>query len=176
MLLLSVLCGNVFAGEPNEVRSNEYPTARVFSMGSMIGAQGRIRKYARAGSMPQAFADCVSQLQPEEFDEIWQALIREILTIDELRSADKYWSSSTGKRKIQAMMVATYGLYGETPPGPAPSPLSDLDNAAFDQFKTTQAGAKLAAALDNKNPGMNQVLQNRVNQLFDHCLASTRKP
>ena len=177
--LLSLLGGPASTAAADAAPAGGHETARVYAIGTLIGAQIRVRGMARQGAVSAAFAACVGRLGPENFDAVWESAIRKALTADELRATDRYWGSPAGQRKRQAMRVETYRSHGEQPPGMAATasapPLSDDDNAAFAAFMASAPAARLNAAFE-KNPAVGEAIKARVKVLFDACKAQAGQP
>jgi hypothetical protein len=163
-----------WASDSRDESSDKHPAAHVLSTGTMIGAQGRMRKLAREGKVPQPVADCVGRLHADEFDALYETFIEKGLTPDEVRLADEFWRSPVGRRKFQAMLVATYGLYGEKAFGASSGSLSKEDVDAFDRFSASSAGIKLQAlSAEGDEAPMGRAVRVRLTSLFEACHDAT---
>jgi hypothetical protein len=141
---------------------------RMMSRSTVLGIELSVGHELQEGKASRPYFKCVQRIDPDAFSDIYQSVMKRVLTPDEARFAEAFWESDIGARMAELVEWAQYHDLGLTPPH-APNLFTAAEQAAADVYNRSAAAEKLSAELTRLHGQMEPEAEARARSLMAMC-------
>ena len=134
------------------------------TVGLRIGAQ----KAADSGRMSKVVAACLGGMRKDRFYSTFQHLLAENLSAADLKAANAFFNSSTGRKYSKRNVLQVYSTMGVTPPEQAPL-LTATEENEVSEFTSTSAGQTLITRRFLSSAESRPEVVARLQEIYKEC-------
>ncbi len=145
-------------------------TAKITAQSALLGLQLAAKQREAKGSLPAAQNACIQALQPSEFHDTTERVVKTALSADDVAAADQFFNSVPGRKYATHGLLGIYTALGEKAPEPLPA-LSVADNKAIEAFAASPAGQALLTRQVLQSPAARDAYDGRSRELVMRCQA-----
>lgn len=143
-------------------------TVATYSKAALVGMQLSVKRAEGQGRVSAAVARCVSELREIVFAPVFEQLLPDNLTSEEVDAAENFARTSAGASYAKLGLLQIYLAVGVQAPEPLPE-LSSQEVAAVEAFRKTSAGRKLVEDKVLESPASRERLGLRIQHLLRTC-------
>jgi hypothetical protein len=134
----------------------------------MIGVRSGARKAEASGRMSKIVAACFNGLDNSRFYSTFQHLYSENMSAGDLKAANAFFNSPTGRKYARRLVLSGYASIGETPPEQAPV-LKAAEENEVSEFVSTPVGQMLITRKFIVASGTFPAVVARIQELYKEC-------
>lgn len=153
---------NTSAGGANPVMTS------MISEALLVGTRTGVHKAQKKGQATNKSVACVDALDATLFNSVVNAAFAEYYTPSELRTANAYFETPSGRKFARAFVTGAYKSTGQTPPEPTPE-FTSAEEKAYEAFVRSSAGDKLVNKDFMGSPASRAKIIPRVQELVRNC-------
>ncbi|HSY28851.1 MAG TPA: DUF2059 domain-containing protein, partial [Burkholderiaceae bacterium] len=141
------------------------------SESAMVGLRANARKAEASGRMSKIVAACFNELDNSRFYSTFQRLFAENMNAGDLKAANAFFNSPTGRKYARRLALNAYTLMGERPPEQAPV-LKPAEENEVSEFVSTPVGQMLIKRKFIVSAGTFPAVVTRIQELYKECGAA----
>ncbi len=143
-------------------------TVNVLSEAALTGMQLSLKKAVQEGKAKSAVSDCVSAIKPYSFNSVYDHIVSDQFTSEEIAQTEAFFKGDTGKKYSKHGLLQIYSSTGFPLPEPLPT-FSPEEMRDLQAFSKTAAGDKLLLKHVMQTPAVNMKVQEKIKELLSSC-------
>lgn len=159
----------LFLSPPAAVAEDDYPvTTASLAEAVVVGMHLSAKHAVASGNISEARAQCVLAIEPSAFHAIVGAQLKRLLTAEQLRATEAFFTTPVGKKYAKYGILQIYRGVGEPLPMPLPE-FSDSEYKEVEVFAATDAGQLFIGRQVMQSEAARQAYGGRIRQLLEEC-------
>lgn len=140
--------------------------ALTLSEAGMVGLRAVVHKFE--GGMSKLTVSCLMGQDNSRLYNTFQKILSENMNVPDLKAANAFFDSPTGRKFAKRELVGTYKTFGQTPPDRTPF-LNAAEENQVAEFKATPAGQMLITNKFMDKATTMPIVRERVSELMKEC-------
>jgi len=148
--------------------SNGAVLAMSMSEAAMVGLRLGAKKASASGRMSPVVANCLSGMSNERFYTTFQHLLADNIDPADLKAANTFYNSPTGRKYSRRNVIRVYALAGESAPEQPPI-MTPKEENEVSEFTSTPAGQTLITRRFLENAEALPIIVSRIQEISKEC-------
>jgi hypothetical protein len=140
--------------------------ALTLSEAGMVTLRGLVRQFQ--GGMSKYTVSCLTEMDNTRLYSLFQKILQENINADELKAANVFYDSPTGRKFAKRDLAVFYKSLGLTPSDPTPA-LNPAEVNQIAEFTATPAGQTLIKGRFIDKATAMPIVRDRINELMREC-------